>query len=277
MPIQVTFQLDNSRERADMAKYINAIETSQYLYGNRQTQSSFGRQDTVSQDVAKVKELEKDNKALQEDIKRHQQNNIKNEERIKKLQEELDTLRAENENKIKEAEDNKKLFEKASDDNKKMKDNYERKLQQKDDELKTEIRRVEDSREEIVKKLKEKISELQKQLEVWNPSINTEGSTGQMFYLVDGDSLKRTMDDAALYVAHSEGNNIYKFQFNLKKGPIREAFLNKETDILPFCEIIAGGDLESVGRIEPIELGQAVMSNDELKVINKAKIKLYRD
>lgn len=277
MPIQVTFLLDNSRERADMAKVINAFEASQYPYGNRQAQSSFVRQGIESQDAAKVKGLEKENKELQEDIKRHQQNNIKNEEKIKKLQEELDTLRAENEIKIKEAEDNKKLFEEACEENKKMKDDYNRMLQQKDNELKAEIRKVVNFRDEKEKELHEKINELQKQLEVWNPSINSEGSTGQMFYTVGGDSLIRTMDDSALYVAHSAGNNIYKFQFNCKKGPIREAFLNKDKDILPFCEIVSGGDLESVGRIEPVELGRAVMSNDDLKVIIKAKIKLYRD
>ena len=277
MPIQVTFQLDNARERADMAKYINAIEESQFPNGNKQTRSPYDRQIADIQDPARVKELEKENKELQEDINRHQQNNIKNEEKIKKLNEELDALRDENEHKIIEAEENKKLFEEACKENEKMKDKYDRMLQQKDNELKAEIRRVVAFRDEKEKKLNEKITELQKQLEVWNPSINTEGSTGQMFYTVDGDSLIRTMDDAALYVAHSAGNNMYKFQFNCKKGPIREAFLNKEADILPFCEIVVGGDLESVGRIEPVELGQAVMSNDELRVINKAKIKLYRD
>lgn len=277
MPIQVTFQLDNARERADMAKYISAIEGNQYLNGNRQMQTQYGRQIAESQDVARVKELEKEKKELQEEIKLHQQNNIKNEDKIKKLQTELDILRDENVKKIKEAEDNKKLFEEACEENRKMKESYDRMLQQKDNELQAEIRRVVDFRDEREKKLNEKISELQKQLEVWNPSINTEGSMGQMFYTVDGDSLIRTMDDAALYVAHSAGDNMYKFQFNCKKGPIREAFLNKETDILPFCEIVAGGDLESVGRIEPVELGQAVMSNEDLKVIMKARIKLYRD
>lgn len=277
MPIQVTFQLDNARERADMAKYISAIEGNQYLNGNRQMQPQYGRQIAESQDVARVKELEKEKKELQEEIKLHQQNNIKNEDKIKKLQTELDILRDENVKKIKEAEDNKKLFEEACEENREMKETYDRMLQQKDNELQAEIRRVVDFRDEREKKLNEKISELQKQLEVWNPSINTEGSMGQMFYTVDGDSLIRTMDDAALYVAHSAGDNMYKFQFNCKKGPIREAFLNKETDILPFCEIVAGGDLESVGRIEPVELGQAVMSNEDLKVIMKARIKLYRD
>ena len=277
MPIQVTFQLDNARERADMAKYISAIEGNQYLNGNRQMQTQYGRQIAESQDVARVKELEKEKKELQEEIKLHQQNNIKNEDKIKKLQTELDILRDENVKKIKEAEDNKKLFEEACEENRKMKESYDRMLQQKDNELQAEIRRVVDFRDEREKKLNEKISELQKQLEVWNPSINTEGSMGQMFYTVDGDSLIRTMDDAALYVAHSAGDNMYKFQVNCKKGPIREAFLNKETDILPFCEIVAGGDLESVGRIEPVELGQAVMSNEDLKVIMKARIKLYRD
>lgn len=226
MPIQVTFQLDNSRERADMAKYINAIEASQYPYGNRQAQSSFGRQVTENQDADKVKELEKENKELREDIKRHQQNNIKNEERIKKLQEELDTLRDENENKIKEAEENKKLFEEACEDNKKMKADFEQELRKKDAELKKEINRVIDFRDKREEELKAKIIGLQKQLEVWNPSISAENGTGQMYYTVDGDSLIRTMDDAALYVAHSIGNNMYNFQFNCKKGPIREAYLN---------------------------------------------------
>jgi len=277
MPIQVTFQLDNARERADMAKYISAIEGNQYLNGNRQPQPPYGRQIAESPDFARVKELEKEKKDLQELINKHQQNNIKNEDKIKKLQAELDTLLGENEKNIKEAEDYKKLFEEACEDNKKKDEKYNHMLQQKDKERQDEIIRVVSLRDEREKKLNEKISELQKQLEVWNPSINTEGSMGQMFYTVDGDSLIRTNDDAALYIAHSVGNNLYKFQFNCKKGPIREAFLKKETDILPFCKIVAGGDLESVGRIEPVELGQAVMSNDDLKVIVKAKIKLYRD
>lgn len=277
MPIQVTFQLDNSRERAEMTKYINAIEASQYPHENRQEQTSDDIQVVGIYDSPRVKELENEKKKLQEEIKKHQQNNVKNEERIRKLQEELDAVRDENEKKIKEAEENKKLFEEACEDTKKMKEKYEHMLQQKDEEREAEIKRVVDFRDEKDKELNAKICALQKQLEVWNPSINTEGSTGQKFYLVNGDSLIRTNDDTALYVAHSAGDNMYKFQFNCKKGPIREAFLNKEKDILPFCDIIAGGELESVGRIEPVELGQAVMSNEDLKVIIKAKIKLYRD
>ena len=277
MPIQVTFQLDNSRERADMAKYINAIEASQYPYGSRQAQTVYNRQMADSQDSVKLKELEKEKKELLEEIERYRKQTEKDARALDKFQQESEVLKKENEKKTKEAEEAWKLAEETEKNSARMKAEYERLLQQKDDELKREIKRVVDFRDEKDKKLNEKISELQKQLEVWNPSINTEGSTGQMFYTVDGDSLIRTMDDAALYVAHSTGNNMYKFQFNCKKGPIREAFLNKDTDILPFCEIVSGGDLESVGRIEPVELGQAVMSNDELKVINKAKIKLYRD
>lgn len=275
MPIQVTFQLDNSRERADMAKYINAIDASQYQYGNRQAQSSFGRQGTEYQDAQKVKDLEKTNKELQEDIKRHLQNNIKNEERIKKLQEELETLRKENENKIKDAEENKKLYEEACDDNKKMKAEFELKLQEKDAELEREINRVIDFRKGEEKKLQYKIDELQKQLEIYNPSLNMRTNAETSYYKVDGNMLIETNIKDAPYMAQSMGDNKYRFQFNFEKGPIQEACANRGNFLLPFCDIIE--ETENPSIIRPAEWGTATMIGGELKVETKAKIKLYRD
>lgn len=275
MPIQVTFQLDNSRERADMAKYINAIEASQYPYGSRQAQSSFDRLGTESQDATKMKELEKESKALQEDIKRHQQNNIKNEERIKKLQEELEALRAENENKIHEAEEYKNLFEEACKENEKLKAEYESKLQEKDAELKCEINRVIDFREGKEKKLQDKIDELQKQLEIYNPSLNMRTSAETSYYKVDGNMLTETNMKDAPYKAQSMGDNKYMFQFNFEKGPVQEACANKGNFLLPFCEIIE--ETENPCVIRPVEWGTATMIGGDLRVETKAKIKLYRD
>jgi hypothetical protein len=275
MPIQVTFQLDNALERADMAKYINAIEGSQFPNGNRQTRSPYDRQIADIQDSAREKELEKENKELQEEINRHQQNNIKNEEKIKKLTEELDALRDENENKIKEAEENKKLFEEACEDNKKMKAEYELKLQEKDAEKKREINRVIDFRKGEERKLQDKIDELLKQLEIYNPSLNMRTNAETTYYKVDGNMLVETNIKDAPYMAQSMGDNKYRFQFNFEKGPIQEACANKDDILLPFCDILEEAEDPSV--IRPAEWGTATMIGGDLRVETKAKIKLYRD
>lgn len=275
MPIQVTFQLDNARERADMAKYINAIEESQFPNGNKQTRFPYDRQIADIQDPARVKELEKENKELQEDINRHQQNNIKNEEKIKKLNEELDALRDENEHKIIEAEENKKLFEEACEDNKKMKAEYELKLQEKDAEKKREINRVIDFRKGEERKLQDKIDELLKQLEIYNPSLNMRTNAETTYYKVDGNMLVETNIKDAPYMAQSMGDNKYRFQFNFEKGPIQEACANKDDILLPFCDILEEAEDPSV--IRPAEWGTATMIGGDLRVETKAKIKLYRD
>jgi chromosome segregation ATPase len=275
MPIQVTFQLDNARERADMAKYISAIEGNQYLNGNRQMQSQYGRQIAESQDVARVKELEKEKKELQEEIKIHQQNNIKNEEKINKLNEELNALRDENENKIREAEDNKKLFEEACEENKKIKQEYELKLQEKDAEKKREINRVIDFRKGEERKLQDKIDELLKQLEIYNPSLNMRTNAETSYYKVDGNMLVETNIKDAPYMAQGMGDNKYRFQFNFEKGPIQEACANKDNILLPFCDILEEAENPSI--IRPAEWGTATMMGGDLKVETKAKIKLYRD
>ncbi len=275
MPIQVTFQLDNARERADMAKYINAIEESQFPNGNKQTRFPYDRQIADIQDPARVKELEKENKELQEDINRHQQNNIKNEEKIKKLNEELDALRDENEHKIIEAEENKKLFEEACEDNKKMKAEYELKLQEKDAEKKREINRVIDFRKGEERKLQDKIDELLKQLEIYNPSLNMRTNAETTYYKVDGNMLVETNIKDAPYMAQSMGDNKYRFQFNFEKGPIQEACANKDDILLPFCDILEEAENPSV--IRPAEWGTATMIGGDLRVDTKAKIKLYRD
>jgi len=275
MPIQVTFQLDNARERADMAKYINAIEESQFPNGNRQLRSSYDRKVADIQDSERVKELEKENKELHEDINRHQQNNIKNEEKLNKLNEELNALRDENENKIKEAEDYKKLFEEACEDNKKIKQEYELKLQEKDAEEKREINRVIDFRKGEEKKLQDKIDELLKQLEIYNPSLNMRTNAETSYYKVDGNMLVETNIKDAPYMAQGMGNNKYRFQFNFEKGPIQEACANKDDILLPFCDILEEAEDPSI--IRPAEWGTATMIGGDLKVETKAKIKLYRD
>lgn len=275
MPIQVTFQLDNSRERADMAKYINAIDASQYPYGSRQAQSSFDRLGTEIQDATKMKELEKENKELQDEIKKHQQNNVKNDEKILKLQDELVALRAENEIKINEAEENKRLFEEACEDKSKMKAEYELKLEKKDAELQREINRVIDFWKGKEKKLQDKIDELLKQLEIYNPSLNMRTSAETSYYKVDGNMLTETNIKDAPYMAQSMGDNKYRFQFNFEKGPVQEACANKDSFLLPFCEIIE--ETENPSIIRPADWGTATMIGGDLKVDTKAKIKLYRD
>lgn len=275
MPIQVTFQLDNSRERADMAKYISAIDANQYPYSTRQDQSSFGGQITKSQDSVKIKELEKEKKELLEDLERYRKQAEKDAKALERFQQERVVLQNENEKKIKEAEEAWKLVEESEKNTAKIKADYERKLQEKDEELKREIKRVVEFRDENDRKLNDKISELRKQLEIYNPSLNMRTSAETSYYNVEGNMLIETNSMDAPYKAQCMGDNKYRFQFNWEKGPIQEACANKAELLEPFCEIAE--ETENPSSIRPADWGIATMVGGDLKVDKKAIINLYRD
>lgn len=274
MPIQVTFQLDNSRERADMAKYINAIEACQNPYSNRQAQTSFGRQVSDNQDSAKIKELEKEKKELQDDLERYRKQAEKDAKALEKYQQELITLQKENEKKINEAEKALKLAEEVERKSNKIEADYKLKLQEKDAERKREINRLNDLREGEEKKLHNRIDELLKQLEIYNPSLNMRTNAEISYYKVEGNMLVETNSMDAPYSAQSMGDNKYRFQFNWEKGPVQEACANKADLLIPFCDIVEETENPSV--IKPGDWGTAIMVGGDLKVETKAKIKLYR-
>lgn len=276
MAIQVTFQLDSPRERADVSKCISAMEASQNPYGNRQTQVLSGRQTSDIQEYSsKIKELEKSNKDLQDDIERYRKQTERDAKTIEKLQQEKDVLIKENEAKIKEAEEAMKLAEEADEKTSKVSSEFEQRLQKQTAQFNEIIKNRNAEHEDAVRRLNDRIAELQKQLEIYNPSINMRTSSETTYYRVEGNMLVETNSTDAEYMAQNMGDKNYRFQFNFEKGPVREACANREVMLFPFCDIIE--DSENASIIRPDDWGTAVMTGGDLKIETKAKIRLSRD
>ncbi|MCR5642257.1 MAG: hypothetical protein K6G32_02810 [Prevotella sp.] len=278
MAIQVTFQLDSPRERADVLKCINSLDANQITYGNKSMQISSGSQAVDNSEyLSKIKELERKNKDLQEDIDKYSKQTAKDAKIIANLQQENKVLNQDNVIKIKDAEDAMKLAEEADKKAKTVKEDCEQRLKRQTDHYNDEVKRLKNAHYDEIAKLNDRIRELKIQMENFNPSLSLNMNSEQMYFNVDGNILTRTNSADAEYIAQCSNDNRYKFQFNWQKGPIREACAKRKEKILPFCDIKDGMDLVDVGRIEPGKWGEAIMKGDDLEVIVKAELILLKD
>lgn len=274
MAIQITFQLDSSRERADVVKCINALEINPYPCENKQDQAIQERQSVNTPEyIAQLQELEKKNKELQDEICRFRKQTEKDAKTIYKLEQEKEALTKEKDDKIKEAEDAMSIAKEAEEKATKYEERYKKQTAECNDM----IAKLKKEQSDEVEKLNEKIQNLQKQIENYKPSVGLNMDSEQLYFNVDGNLLTQTNSDDAEYIAKRYGENLYKFQFNWKKGPVREACTKRNEKILPFCDIIEGEDIEAVGRIDPGKWGDAIMKGDDLEVFAKAEIKLLKD
>lgn len=263
MAIQVTFQLDSPRERADVGKCINALEDNKYPFGNRQ----IGKQ-VDTHEESRIKELEEKNKELVKENDAYRKNTAKEAERIEKLVQEL-------KEKKEEADLSAQLAKEAEEKAAKMKEEHEKTIEKIESEHKKEIEKL--SKEWGIKEseLKGRIEDMRKRLEIYEPSINMSANSETTYYNVDDDLLVQTNSLDAPYFAKNRGDGKFNYQFNYEKGPVREACSKKDSMLLPFCDIEE--EAENPSNIRPGEWGIAIMQGGDLKVEKKAKIKLYRD
>lgn len=263
MAIQVTFQLDSPRERAEVSKCINALEDNKYPFGNRQ----LGKQGDAHEE-SRVKELEKKNKELVDENESYRKNTAKDTEKIEKLIQQL-------KDKNGEVELATQLAKEAEENAVKMKEEHEKTIKKIEFEHKREIEKLSKDWGIKEEELKDIIDDLRKQLEIYNPSINMDATSETTYYNVDGELLIQTNSLDAPYLAQNRGDNKFNYQFNFEKGPVREACSKKDLMLLPFCDIEE--EAENSSNIRPGKWGVAIMEGGDLKVETKAKIKLYRD
>lgn len=97
------------------------------------------------------------------------------------------------------------------------------------------------------------------------------GGEGVMkYYKPSGDKLETTVQDSALFMGVSVGENVFEFQFNEEKGPHQKAIQNKTELLLPFCD--TEYEAPEANYIENKFKGSFSLINGEFKMIEKAKI-----
>jgi hypothetical protein len=262
---QYSFNLDDHRERLTARKVLDAIEPVQtQAYGFDQ-RNSYGQQSRYSQNVrysdadyqqmsAKNKELQQQNKDLEDKLKTDA-------DQIAKLQKSIEEKDAE----LKEWND----MASSLDAQNKVKD-------QEIVSLKDEISRLRTDRNSIEQKLNSRISDLQRRIESYEPSfVGTDGEE-QYFAISDNGYLTQTNSVDAPYKAKVFSSGKASYQFNTEKGPCQDACNNKRKYLLPFCDIEE--DLADATGIRPSTWGEAVYNSNtgDLTITSKAKVKLVR-
>ena len=157
---------------------------------------------------------------------------------------------------------------------------HELEIKKKDDEYRELQRRLENEKNA----LRSQNKELQERLQAYVPDIG--GEVGEeLLYTFDSfdptSALTQTNDANAPFKVKISSNNIAVFQFNNEKGPSAAACKERDTMLLPFCDIIEGADDPNATSIFPDKWGTAKIAFDgSIRVENikeKAKIKLSRN
>jgi len=273
MAIQITFLLDDSSERAQVAKCINALEekNTSSIEDNVITPNS--QQQEIGGNSAEVERLKQEIVDLKDAVKRYRKQTEKDQTLIGKLGEDIATLRKENEAKVKDAEDSLRMAEESEGKLKESNKQWQGKIDALVATHKENVRNLNEQYNSEKELLNRRIEALKKQLEAYVPSISSMGSNEKRYFKIDGDYLAETLSNEAPYMAIDTGEG-YCFQFNYEKGPVGEACRNKEMMLLPFCEIT--DNVEGASGIVPDGWGLAIMSGGVLKVQKKAKVKLER-
>lgn len=211
----------------------------------------------------KIKELEKQLEQCKRDCEAQEEKIAQKDKEIGTLTKEVDNLSQKNEEERRFHEMERKEFEQKEIE-------FNQTLSKKDDAY----RKLQRDQGNEINGLKKKNLELQKQLEQFIPNI--ESVSGDIKYFqVDGDKLMETNSDDAYYQARIGNDRNCAFQFNIEKGHVKEACSNRDSILLPFCNIIE--EHSQGNNIAPGKWGKATLtSSGELIIIEKAEIKLTR-
>ena len=199
------------------------------------------------------------------------------ENEIQILQDEINKLHLSLQNAENKAKEEQKTYEDLIAEEK---NNHELEISKKDSEYRELQRRLENEKNA----LRSQNKELQERLQAYVPDIG--GEVGEeLLYTYDSfdptSALTQTNDANAPFKVKISSNNIAVFQFNNEKGPSATACKERETMLLPFCDIIEGADDLNATSIFPDKWGTAKIAFDgSIRVENineKAKIKLSRN
>lgn len=262
---QYSFNLDDQKELSTARKVLDAIDSMKSQTTNTQFKNEFwGNQNRSSQNDFRQQSQEyqqclAENKKLKEELQSITNQKETDTVKINDLITEI-TKKTEEVNKLAELVNSSDIS-----------------IKRKNAEIEAlnkELYRLQDQKNAIERQLQTKIQELQRRLDAYEPSFA--GADGEeQYYNISNGILTQTNSVDAPYKARIFSNGKASFQFNVDKGPCKEACNYKDKFILPFCEI-EEEQLQS-NCIRPGQWGEALYNSaGDLSVIIKAKVKLIR-
>lgn len=277
---QYSFDPSNNRERADAIKVLKALDpqafdsTSDSRFGG-QTQRTPNDQlaiqvGSLKQDVEKLQNEKKD---LTSQLDRSRSDIAKKDQRINALEERITKLNQDLDTEVEKAKEDAKL--EAQIKIEEINENHQNELQNKDEEY----RKLQRESHNKARELEKEIESLKKRLEAYEP-IGAEVGEEKLFNIDSfTHSLEETNDTAAPYKVRIVSSEKVIFQFNTDSGPMVSACANRSEMLEPFCEIIDA--TEGATAIRRGTWGEAKLSpsgNIRIEdITKKAQISLIRN
>lgn len=250
---QYSFNLDNPQERLTARRVLDAVdpmnvqtgETFQSVANDVQSEGNRNVEYTDSD----LQQIFEENDKLKQQIKELEGEHKKDLERINEFRSKL----SDKDGEVKKWNDCAR--------------SYEKQTKEKDSQIAS-------LKEEVTKITNERDS-LQRRLESYEPSLIGADGEEQYFKISDSGCLTQTYSVDAPYKAKVSSNGKASYQFNTEKGPCQDACNNRDQYIRPFCDIEE--EFPDATSVRPSTWGKAELnSNDELKIIVRAKVKLVK-
>ena len=145
-------------------------------------------------------------------------------------------------------------------------------------EAEQQIKTIEEINKQYITKIDNKEKEIQKlmkSLENYSVSFGSDDISRKTYFEIsDSGSLEESMISSDSLYCASRCGDIFKFSINTDDGPIKNAILNIEHDLAPFCEI--KDNMEGANTIHIISVGKAKLMGSQLIVLEKAVVSLLK-
>lgn len=268
MQIQVNFDDQRDRNFAKIfGKYLenpNSLIVNSSGSNTFQSTSNLGSQKLV-EELVKIKQ---ENESLSAECKRLQDLNLQQANFLQTKETEINDLKKQ----LKDAKDYESLQSEEAENLKSELNKKDEKLASVESDYKKRIMDMQTDYNKTNDNLRAKNKALERRLEIYEP-INLNSAGEPIYYEVKDGSLRQTVFENAKYVGY-ENNGKITYQFNIEKGPVKEALQNKESDLRPFCDF----EVETLDGTDIIhsQWGKGIIHGQYLDIEKKAKIKIVK-